>query len=489
MKLTDLTSADACRSLKQQIDGRGTLDTLRLENCELLPGCSPAKATLVLYRTQGRYVAYLDRDVRYCGDNASMNRLCGKLNLTFSDFDEMKRFFEGLASDPPPTPDEGDDDNDSDGNGGDHTRAIGGNQDTYDVSKIVDMRKITVPQKTSKSPPSFQDIRKGLGRIIMGQEMAVDTIAHSTAMHLGKRNPKKPLSIVAYGPPGTGKTESAKALARILSKLGPQQYQEVLIDMNTYTEPHTVYRLLGSPPGYVGYEDRPVFESVVDNPYTIFLCDEMEKAHPDVIKVFMTILDEGRCSARAVLSNGSREYNFRHALFLFTTNLKLGETSKKTIGFAPADALEDIRHKNNAVEISYREDAPEKDSTELTKRIYRNTEAARKSFVDAGVLREIASRFSCFVEFKELSDEAKIRILAKQVVETASEYDVRLTYIAPSIMQGLVNASMTGDALTVRSFRSVIDGYLAAAFTDAGSKYEGKSVRLKGTIEAPVITP
>ncbi len=132
---------------------------------------------------------------------------------------------------------------------------------------------------------------------------------------------------------------------------------------------------------------------------------------------------------------------------------------------------------------------PEDDEAELTKRIYKNTEAARKAFADTGVLPEICSRFSCFVEFKTLTDEAKIRILGKQVIESALEYGVRLSYIAPEIMQELINASVTEDALTVRSFRAVIEGHLAAAFADAGADYGDQNLRLTGTLNAPVITP
>ena len=83
-----------------------------------------------------------------------------------------------------------------------------------------------------------------------------------------------------------------------------------------------------------------------------------------------------------------------------------------------------VQSEDNAVEINYPETASPDEHSELTKRIYRNTEAARKAFVEAGVLREIASRFNCFVEFKELSPEAKIRILVKQVIETGFEYNL-----------------------------------------------------------------
>jgi len=208
--------------------------------------------------------------------------------------------------------------------------------------------------------------------------------------------------------------------------------------------------------------------------------------------VFQAILDEGRCASRKELANHSREYDFKHCIFIFTSNHRLNVSSgqKQRIGFTTSDDVEKITHKDDAVEVSYHEsDDPEDESAELTKLIYRNTEAARKAFVEAGVLREIASRFNCFVEFTELSDAAKIRILVKQVIETGFEYDIRLAYIAPNIMQALVNASTSEKALTVRSFKSVIEGYLAIAFAEAGARYANQLVRLEGTITDPVITP
>ncbi|MCL1876568.1 AAA family ATPase [Candidatus Saccharibacteria bacterium] len=251
------------------------------------------------------------------------------------------------------------------------------------------------------------------------------------------------------------------------------------------TEKHSVYRLIGSPPGYLGYDDVPVFEAVINNPYTIFIFDELDKAHSEVLKTFMSILDEGRCAARKEQKDHSREYDFRHCIFIFTSNFRLGSPAKNKVGFSPSDEIERISHVDEAVNISWRKETPEDSFGTVTQRIFRETEAARKAFVEAGVLREIASRFNCFVEFQELDDKAKIQILAKQVIATGCEYGIKLTYIASAVLQGLINAAMSGDALTVRSFKSVIEGYLAVAFAEAGARYEGQAVRLEGTLEMP----
>ena len=258
-------------------------------------------------------------------------------------------------------------------------------------------------------------------------------------------------------------------------------------DLNNFTEAFSVYRLIGAPAGYVGYEDEAVFEVVERNPYTIFIFDELDKAHPEVLKTFMAILDEGRCASRKALSDGSREFDFKHCIFFFTSNYDLSSSqpAKRRIGFTVSDDVEDIHLEENEVSVSYRDKQNSSVSdTSLPMRIYRNNEAARRAFVSVGVLREIASRFQCFVNFKPLSAKAKTHILAKQIIEMGFEYSHAISYVSPDIMQSLIDAAMSGDSLTVRSFNSVIEGYLAPVF--ASTKIiENRTYRLEGTLDEP----
>ena len=459
--------------LKRRLDGLPYTKTLSFEDCELLPGCSPSRAAVSFFKEDLSYAVSVDRNIHFTGQNRAMSMFGNGQPIYFRSFDEMRDFFRELASKT-------------------NLQTLNNSGiDGYDLNNIVNINEVTIPAKAVKSIPDHKTIQQELEKYVIGQETATLTIAHQASLHLQKSNPKKPLSIVAYGSPGTGKSEAAKALSNILSKFSDNQYQNVWTDLNTYTEAHSVYRLIGSPPGYLGYDDTPVFEAVTKNPYTIFIFDELDKAHPEVLKTFMSILDEGRCTARKELADHSREYDFKHCIFIFTSNYRLNAPAKKQgkIGFTFSDDVENIQHSNDGVTIGYTENKAQNTEVSVTNQIYRNTESARKTFVEAGVLREIASRFSCFIEFKDLSSEAKIRILAKQVVETGFEYNVQLAYISPTILQSLINASTTENALTVRSFKSVIEGYLAAVFAETGANCGNKAVRLEGTLESPALLP
>lgn len=340
---------------------------------------------------------------------------------------------------------------------------------------------------------NYQDIYDRLRKTIMGQDKQLKAISYITAQHINKTSPKKPVSFMFAGPPGVGKSETAKALASILTKLTGHEYSEIKVDLNTFTEAHTVHRLTGAPAGYVGYDDEPIFESVAKNDRTIMICDELDKAHPEVLKVFMSILDEGRCVANKPRADDSREYDFRNCIFVFTSNYNLASTGdaafgRRRIGFNVRDTTESADNSSKGIDVDYETETQEDIAQSLPLQIYKETELARKNFVKAGTLREIASRFQCFVNFDPLSKQAKCKILAKQIVESGLEYSHAISYISPNIMQGIINAAMSGDSLTVRSFRAIIEGYLAPVFANT-EILENQTYRLEGALDAPQMTP
>ncbi|MGO2853143.1 MAG: AAA family ATPase, partial [Tetragenococcus koreensis] len=151
---------------------------------------------------------------------------------------------------------------------------------------------------------------------VIGQDEAVNAVSDAVIRsRAGLQNPDRPLgSFLFLGPTGVGKTELAKALAE---NLFDSEDHMVRLDMSEYMEKHTVSRLVGSPPGYVGYEEGgQLTEAVRRNPYTIILLDEIEKAHPDVFNILLQVLDDGRLT-----DSKGRVVNFKNTVLIMTSNI------------------------------------------------------------------------------------------------------------------------------------------------------------------------
>lgn len=483
MKLSDFAkiSDENAQALQRKMDRLMYAQKLTFSNVGPLPGCRPACADMSFFKEDRRYCMMLEQPVRYAGDEPAMMHLTVNKSIFFREFGMLLDYLRELPCDEsPPEPRDT----------GAPTASKVPSKPERDLDSIVKTDDVAVPKGRNRRVLDAKVLQRELSKIIMGQDEAVAAISQVAPLHVNKKNPKKPLSIFAYGPSGTGKSELAKALAGMLSKHGPHQYSVSWTDTNTCTEPHSVSRFIGSPPGYVAHESKNAFDLTTENPYVVYIFDEIEKATPELLKILMAALDEGRVASLKELPDHSWAYDFRRCIFVFTSNLQLGAPDQKQIGFSAPAQVEDIRYGDGAVEASYTktDTVDTAEAATLIQRIYKTNEAARKNFIAQGNLTEVASRINYFVEFKPLQDDAKVRILAKQVIETALEYDVCLTHISASILQDLVDAAMSEKAL-VRAFKPIIEGYLAPVFSEAGTKHGGQNVRLTGTIKLPVIAP
>jgi len=310
---------------------------------------------------------------------------------------------------------------------------------------------------SSPWPPLYRRLRGELEKQVLGQERAVEAAAFRLYSHIGKRAPARPLSLIFHGPTGVGKSELGKALAPALERCCGKHYQFVWTELNTFTQPHSVHRLTGAPPGYVGYEDQPILEAVRQDPYTVFMFDELDKAHPEVLKVFMSILDEGRCSAHKADERGSRELDFRRCIFVFTTNADLTAAGGRPLGFSD----EGPAFQGAAAEG----DAPVSPA-ELAERLFRENEEARRAMVRLGVLQEIACRFSGIIGFQRLDETTRRAVTVKQIMALGREYGLDIVQVAPETAQALTPR----DALSVRSSVCVLEGLLAPLLAAASGQ-------------------
>jgi len=186
-----------------------------------------------------------------------------------------------------------------------------------DIAKVVSLwTGIPVSKMLSSEIQKYVELESQLGKRVIGQERALQAVADAIRRNrAGLSDPRRPLgSFLFVGPTGVGKTELAKALAEFLFN---DERALTRIDMSEYMEKHSVSRLIGAPPGYVGYEEGgQLTEAVRRRPYSVVLFDEIEKAHPEVFNVLLQLLDDGR------LTDGQgRVVDFRNVIIIMTSNI------------------------------------------------------------------------------------------------------------------------------------------------------------------------
>ena len=215
-----------------------------------------------------------------------------------------------------------------------------------DIEKIV-ASIARIPEKTvsSSDKKSLEKLEENLKRVIFGQDEAVEKLSSAIKLaRAGLRVDEKPVgSFLFSGPTGVGKTEVSKQLALIMG------IEFVRFDMSEYMERHTVSRLIGAPPGYVGYDQGGLLtESVNKHPHSVILLDEIEKAHPEVFNILLQVMDHG-----TLTDNNGRKADFRNTIVIMTTNTGAQDMSRASMGFQSQD------HSTDATEMIKKTFSPE----------------------------------------------------------------------------------------------------------------------------------
>ena len=252
-----------------------------------------------------------------------------------------------------------------------------------------------IPTKklTEDENERLKNLEKNLHERVVGQNEAVEAVAKAIRRgRVGLKDPNRPIgSFLFLGPTGVGKTELSKALAEVL--FGDENAM-IRLDMSEYMEAHSVSKLIGSPPGYVGFEEGgQLTEKIRRKPYAVILFDEIEKAHPDVMNMLLQILEDGRLT-----DSTGRTVNFKNTVIIMTSNLGARLiTDKKTLGFA-----------NN------------EDNKEDNNKEYEETKKKVMDVLKKELRPEFINRIDEIIVFHKLNDDeisSIIDIMLKQVVE------------------------------------------------------------------------
>ena len=203
-----------------------------------------------------------------------------------------------------------------------------------DVETVVAKIARIPPRKVSSSDTeALRNLKRDLQMVVFGQDEAIDALSSAIRMNRsGLGNEQKPVGNFLFaGPTGVGKTEVTRQLARVLG------LELIRFDMSEYMERHTVSRLIGAPPGYVGFDQGGLLtEEINKHPHSVLLLDEVEKAHPDVFNLLLQVMDHG-----TLTDNNGRKADFRNVILIMTTNAGASEATRASIGFTTQDHSSD----------------------------------------------------------------------------------------------------------------------------------------------------
>jgi len=263
--------------------------------------------------------------------------------------------------------------------------------DEHDIEAIIAHMARIPPKQVSRSDrDSLRTLERDLRLTIFGQDEAIDALAAAIKMsRSGLGEEEKPIgSFLFAGPTGVGKTEVTRQLAMTMG------IELIRFDMSEYMEAHSVSRLVGAPPGYVGFDQGGLLtEAVTRNPHAVLLLDEIEKAHPDVYNILLQIMDHGKLTD----TNG-READFRNVILVMTTNAGAQQSSRRSIGFTEQEHVSD------------------------------SSEAIRRTFTP-----EFRNRLDAVIQFKALDSSIVLLIVDKFILELEAQLALKDVSLSVSV--------------------------------------------------------
>jgi AAA domain (Cdc48 subfamily) len=384
----------------------------------LPPGASQAtgRVGVEIDPNSGRTLLHVDRAVRYTGPIPEVAAWFASGTRTFATYDDLQAWIAGPLAQAYDTgaPDSG--------NG--------------------DLLRGETPDREALEPVFVDsvDIMTALAAEVVGQTTPIIQLSDATALHLARRNPRRPLTVLALGPTGVGKTLAAETLAESLTTITGQGCEYLRLDMTEFQERHTVSRLFGAPPGYMGYgESSAIVDVLRVGRWCVVLVDEIEKAHAEVFIALMNLFDAGRLTTAA-----GETIDARHAVFMLTTNLAVDSVT---------DALD--------TEPNVRDDQVALDAL------------VRRTLREHGIAPELVGRLDRLMLFEHLSDEHLDEVLRRTIRREAATFGLRSTSVEDDVLAHLRNRAPDPGS-GVRAWEYLVSATLGPAFAEtARSGHEG----------------
>lgn len=310
---------------------------------------------------------------------------------------------------------------------------------------------------------------------IFGQDENVEKIVHLVCNHLSTKRKVRPLSIFLYGPTGTGKSAFVEALVNEINKMVDKNKHLAYrpVDCTQFQERADISRLTGSAPGYIGFDEPGVFSIVEDNPHTILVFEEIEKAANNVTEVIMQAMETGKQETNGkTLKNGCSYYDLSNCIIFFTSNVTLEE--KKNIGFASNNESHSIPSESTI-------------HTNIARKIGDETKEAKIKLAESGKFRrEVIGRMNAIMKFNPLTGDVIKDIAAKCIRDVvAKSHLLYITEIDAPILQEFINETAGEvESFGVRSLRNEAEYYFSDAFREYSHTHKDYAqIKVSGTLD------